>query len=142
MVYGSETWAVRVEDMYRLERAERMMVRWMCGVTIKARKPSEELLERLGIESVVEVVRRSRLRWFGHVERLSADNWVSVCRGIEVAGSRGRGRGRKTWNECVVEDMRRLRLKREVAQDRAAWRRAISGKPSDPCKHGNTDVKR
>ena len=26
MVYGSETWAVRVEDMYRLERAERVMV--------------------------------------------------------------------------------------------------------------------
>src|ERR1700755_1816350 len=64
MVYGSETWAVRVENMRRLERAERLMVRWMCGVTIKARKPSEELLERLGIESVVEVVRRSRLRWF------------------------------------------------------------------------------
>jgi len=41
-----------------------------------------------------------------------------------------------------MEDMRRLRLKREVAQDRAAWRRAISGKPSDPCKLRNTEVKR
>ena len=142
MVYGSETWAVRVEDMRRLERAERMMVRWMCGVTVKARKHSEELLERLGIESIADVVRRSRLRWFGHVERLNADNWVSACREIQVEGLRGRGRGRKTWNECVMEDMRRLRLKREVAQDRAAWRRAISGKPSDLCKHGNTDVKR
>ena len=142
MVYGSETWAVKVEDMRRLERAERMMVRWMCGVTVKARKHSEELLERLGIESIVEVVSRSRLRWFGHVERLNADNWVSACREIQVEGLRGRGRGRKTWNECVMEDMRRLRLKREVAQDRAAWRRAISGKPSDLWKHGNTDVKR
>src|SRR6201993_4330220 len=103
MVYGSETWAVRVEDMRRLERAERVMVRWMCGVTIKARKPTEELLERMGIETVVEVVKRSRLRWFGHVERLSADNWVSVCRGIEVEESRGRGRGKKTWNESMVE---------------------------------------
>ena len=72
MVYGSETWAMKVEDMRRLERAERMMVRWMCGVTLKERKHSEELLARLGIEGVAEIVRRGRLRWYGHVERLNA----------------------------------------------------------------------
>src|SRR5260221_433675 len=48
MVYGSETWAMKMEDMRRLERAERMMVRWMCGVTLKDRKTNEELLGRLG----------------------------------------------------------------------------------------------
>jgi len=30
--YVSETWAMKVEDMARLEQMERMMVRWMCGV--------------------------------------------------------------------------------------------------------------
>ena len=35
MMYGSETWAMKVEDMQRLERAEKMMMRWMCGVTLK-----------------------------------------------------------------------------------------------------------
>ena len=127
MVYGSETWAMKVEDTNRLERTERMMVRWMCGVTLKDRKRSEDLLDRLGIESVAEVVRRSRLRWFGHVERMSAGNWVSACREIEVEGSRGRGRGRKTWQECISEDMRRLGVRREEAQDRAVWRGAILG---------------
>ena len=33
MTNGSETWPMRVEDMHRLERAEKMMIRWMCGVT-------------------------------------------------------------------------------------------------------------
>ena len=80
MMYGSETWAMRVEDMRRLERTERMMVRWMCGVTLKDRKRSEDLLEQLGIKSVAEVVRRNRLRWFRHVERIRADNWMSQCR--------------------------------------------------------------
>ena len=37
MVYGSETWPMRVEEIRRLERAERMMIRWMCGVTLKDR---------------------------------------------------------------------------------------------------------
>ena len=38
MIYGSETWPMKVEDKQRLERAERMMVRHMCGVTLKDRK--------------------------------------------------------------------------------------------------------
>jgi hypothetical protein len=29
MMYGSETWAMKVEDMQRLERAEKMTIRWM-----------------------------------------------------------------------------------------------------------------
>jgi hypothetical protein len=40
MTYGSETWAMKVVDMQRLERTEKMMIRWMCGVTLKDRKPS------------------------------------------------------------------------------------------------------
>src|SRR5258706_18233 len=45
------------EDMQRLERTERMMVRLMCGVTLRDRKRSEELLSRLDIEGISEVVR-------------------------------------------------------------------------------------
>jgi hypothetical protein len=32
MVYGSETWAAKVEDVPRLVRTKRAMVRWMCYV--------------------------------------------------------------------------------------------------------------
>jgi len=84
MVYGSETWTIKVEDMQRLERTERMMIRWMCGVRLSDKKASGELLSRLEIESVSVVVRRGRLRWFGHVKRKQPDEWVSACRLIEV----------------------------------------------------------
>ena len=33
--------------------------------------------------SVADVVRRVRLRWFGHLERKSVDDWVSACRGVK-----------------------------------------------------------
>ena len=33
-----------------------------------------ELRRRLGIEGVVEVMRRGRLRWFGHVEQKDVDD--------------------------------------------------------------------
>ena len=54
---------------------------------------------------MAEVVRRVRLRFFGHVERKSGDYWVSTCRNVVVAGVRCVGRGRKTWRECVKDDM-------------------------------------
>ena len=127
MVYGSETWTMKVDDMQRLERTERMMVRWMCGVTLKNKILSQQLLDRLGVVCVAERVRRGRLRWFGHVERKSADDWVSKCRDLVVVGDRGRGRGRKTWMQCVEKDMRKLNLKREDAQDRDVWSGGIMG---------------
>ena len=110
MAYGSETWAVKLEDTHRLERNEMMMVRWMCGVTLKDRRSNLELLQRLGIVGIAEVVRHGRLRWFGHVERKDAGDWVSLSRNFVVESQRGTGRGRKTFNECVVDDMKRLKL--------------------------------
>ena len=81
-----------------LERTERMMVRWMCGVSLKDRKRSVDLYSLLGVQSVADVVRRGRLRWFGYLEHRSLDDWVSACRKVEVAGARCEGRKRKT---CV-----------------------------------------
>ena len=57
-----------------------MMVRMMCGMTLKHRLSNQELLERMGIESVSNVIRISRLSWFGHIERLPAVDWVSRSR--------------------------------------------------------------
>ena len=41
---------IKAEEMAILRRAETMMVRRMCGVSLKDRKCSDELLNRLGIE--------------------------------------------------------------------------------------------
>ena len=96
-MYGSETWAMEAEDIQRLERTERMMNRWMCSVKLSDRKACVELLSRLGIESVSDVVRRGRLRWF---ELKEPDDWVSACRNmvhvVESVKGRDRGRPRKT----------------------------------------------
>jgi len=51
LIYGSKTWPVKTEDMQHLERTERMIIRWMCGVSLKNRTSSEELNGRLGVEA-------------------------------------------------------------------------------------------
>jgi hypothetical protein len=36
------------------------------------------------------------------------------CRNILVDGTRGRG-SRKTWNDCILDNMKRIGLKKEEA---------------------------
>ena len=73
-----------------------------------------ELRRRLGIEGVVKVMRRGRLRWFGHVERKEVDDWVSAWRNLEVTGRRGWGRPRMTWRARLDG----MGLRPEMAMDR------------------------
>ena len=89
LTYGTETWAMKKENLQSSERTERMMVRWMCGVSLKGRKRSMDLYSLLWVEDVAEVVRRGRLRWFGHVEHNSGDDWVSASRNVMVAAWQG-----------------------------------------------------
>ena len=44
LLYGSETWAMKVEDDNQLERAEWAMARWMCGVLLWNRISAENLM--------------------------------------------------------------------------------------------------
>ena len=69
---------------------ERMMIKWMCRVTLEERCKSEELRKHLEIEDVADVVRKSRLVWFGHLERKDAGVWVSACRNIDIVGNVGK----------------------------------------------------
>ena len=63
------------------------MIRWMCGVKLNERKKSGELL---GLEPVSLMIKKSRLRWFGHVERKDDHDWVKRCITWEIEGIRQR----------------------------------------------------
>ena len=50
-----------------------MMMRWMCGVSLKDRQQKEDLNSFLSIQIVADVVKGGRLRWFEHQECKSVD---------------------------------------------------------------------
>jgi len=67
MLYGSETRPVRKENEMALQRAEMIMVRWMCGIKLKDRVSDKELRGRLEIVDMILVVQQNRLRWYAHI---------------------------------------------------------------------------
>jgi len=74
-MHGSETWPMKVEHELKMNRTEMSMIRWMCGVKLNERKKSE----LLGLEPVSLMIKKSRLRWFEHVERKNDNDWVKRC---------------------------------------------------------------
>ena len=45
------------------------MFRWMCGISLRERKASAYLRQRMGVEAIVDVKTGSRLPWYGHAVR-------------------------------------------------------------------------
>ena len=85
MLYGSETWALSRENEIKLERNEMKMVRGMVGTKLIERGPSKELRQRLGLEDMQSVLRKRRLRWFGHVDRHEGE-WIKKCTELKITG--------------------------------------------------------
>jgi len=55
------------------------------------------------------MIKKSRLKWFGLVERKDND-WVKHCTTWEIEGFRQKGRPKKTWWDSVKNDMESLDL--------------------------------
>ena len=43
------------------------MIRWMCGMSLRDRKTSAEVRQKMGAEAIADVVRGGRLQWYEHV---------------------------------------------------------------------------
>ena len=87
------------------------------------------------------MIRKSRLRWFGHLERKERGDCVSAFRNMVVPGNAGKGRPRKRWRDVVEDDLKKARLDKSLAKDSDRWKAQIMGKSSDLCEHGKRVVK-
>ena len=126
LLHAAECWATTKNDMDRIRRTDRTMIRWMCNVRLEDRTSSTSLLTKLNLSPIETLVQGSRLRWYGHVAR-SLD-WINKVTTMQVDGTSLRGRPKKTWRETVQNDMVRWGMDRIDPSDRNIWRRAIQSK--------------
>ena len=56
MLYGSETWPTKIEDIRKIQRSEIRMLRWMTGVSLNERKSNECVRSMLAIDDITEVI--------------------------------------------------------------------------------------
>ena len=125
LLYGSETWPLSKDDLYRIKRCDHAMLRWICGVKITQPHTTESLRRRLQVPCIEEVLRERRLRLFGHRFRQNESLWTKKIMTLQIDGPTPRGRPKLRWNDVVNADMKKLRLKPSMANNRTLWRDAI-----------------
>ena len=87
-------------------------VRWQDRIT------NEEVKRRCGVENLEHRLRKMRLRCFGHVKHRDKNNILRRAMELEVEGRRPVGRSKKIWSKVVEEDMRKLNITEDMAEDR------------------------
>ena len=104
MLHNTETWPMTSDALHRLCRNDRAMIRWICGVKPSDDPSMDDLHAKLGICDLAVLVRECQLRWFGHVMRSNGE--INRVRSRPVPGRKGPGRPKKTWDECVKQDLK------------------------------------
>ncbi|XP_070036022.1 uncharacterized protein [Nicotiana tomentosiformis] len=96
MLYGAEYWSVKNSHVQKMKVAEMRMLRWMCEYTRRDKIKNEAIRDRVGVASVEDKMRQSRLRWFRHVKKRSIDAPIRRCERLAMASlRRGPGRPKK-----------------------------------------------
>ena len=91
---------------------------------------NEVTRRELGVtETIIEKIRKRRLSWFGHVERMDEKRIANAALHGHVEGERSRGRQRKTWMDNIREDLKKQNTEiskiSEIVRDREKWRNFI-----------------
>nr|XP_009624733.1 uncharacterized protein LOC104115746 [Nicotiana tomentosiformis] len=80
---------------------------------------NEVIRDKVGVASMEDKLRESRLRWFGHVKRRDIDAPVRKCERLTMAGLRkGRGRPKRYWGEVNRQDISLLHLTKDMTSNR------------------------
>ena len=79
---------MKVQHEVKLNCAEMMMIRWMCGVKLNKQKVKNSR-ELLGLEPVSLMIKK-------RVEQKDDNDWVKHCMAWEAEGIRQRVRPKKT----------------------------------------------
>ena len=120
MLHAAETWAMKVDTLNRLRRNDRAMIHWIYNVRAKDEVSSDSLLTKLGIQDLDVVLRTSRMRWFGHVEH--STGWIAEVRKLHVVAQKRSGRPRKSWDEVLENDRKKLGMDSADSQNCSEWR--------------------
>ena len=82
-----------------------------------------ELMEMLGVEETVDqMAKANRVRWYGHVVRRDEGHVLKRALDFEVDGKRKQGQPKKMPKKYVEEESKKVGLRRKDATNRAMWR--------------------
>ena len=130
VMYGSESWGMKVTERQKLNVFEMKCLRSMTGVSQLDRVRNEVVRTRTGVRRELAArVDMNVLRWFGHVERMDNERLLKKVMSAKVNRRSARGRPRFGWMDGVKRPLNDsgmdVREASECARDRNEWRMIV-----------------
>ena len=120
VMYGSESWGMKVTERQKLNVFEMKCLRNMTGVSRLDRVRNEVVRARTGVRrELVAGVDMNVLRWFGLVERMDNERLLKKVMNAKVDGRSARGRPRFGWMDGVKRALHDRRMDVRKASERA-----------------------
>ena len=83
----------------------------MCGVQLKDRKRSTDLMFMLGLKEIIDLLAMSNVVcWYGQVLRREDGHIIRRALDFEVEGQRKKGRPKRTWKKQIEEESMKVGL--------------------------------
>ena len=119
LLYGGETWSLLDKHLHQLSVFHMRCLRRICGISLLDHITNSVILKR-GESQLIS----KRLRWFGHICRMSDSRLPKVLMHGQLVGQNCRGGPRTVWNAVVLFDIHKLKLNRYThdALNRPVWR--------------------
>ena len=92
LIFGSECWTLTKRLEQQITTAYMKVMRMIQGGTRWDRKRNGDLYRQSNMLSIVHVINKNKLRWFGHVIRREEDSTLRAVMKLKMKGKRLRGR--------------------------------------------------
>jgi hypothetical protein len=110
LLYCSETWSIGPKEVKKLENAQMMCLRRICGDRSWGRDstPYAVIRKKCQTPTIQNLITYHRLRWLGKVSRMQEERLPIRMLFGRFTGQLSRGRPSKTWLEYVRDDLKHL----------------------------------
>ena len=137
LLYGSETWPMTQQLGDIVRHCDRRMLRLVTAATgrrmeSRVLESSESILRVCGLPDITHVMKRNRLRYFGHVCRREEEDPLSVVRRHVAPGRVPPGRPKMTWETTLEQDLEDWNMSGVDVRDRADWRSRLMRRLTPP----------
>ena len=133
LLYGAETWATTRQQEQRIDAFDTRCLRSILNIRWWHRTRNADVRERTQQPYASLIMKRNRLRWFGHVQRMDPHriphkvyNWDPAV----IGGRRRQGRQRQRWIDSCSRDLgaagMTLKEGESLARERGEWRLALT----------------
>ncbi|MGH0143518.1 UNVERIFIED_CONTAM: hypothetical protein FKN15_040174 [Acipenser sinensis] len=120
MLYGAETWSLTVADRLKLAVTEQAIERRMVGIKRTDRISNEQMRQMTKVKDAVELAKKSKKRWAGHLARRTDGRWtLAVTEWLPLDIKRPLGCPATRQRDQLRQEMGRNWMC--LARDRKAW---------------------